>query len=378
MNATHAIPTTSSADDIELIFLGTGTSGSVPNLSCITAPPDTPPCRTCLSTLTPEGKKNVRRNTSVVLRVPGSDGKRRTILIDAGKNFQAAALEWFPKYGLRKIDAVLITHAHADAMNGLDDLRAWTLRGVIQDYIPIYVSRTTFDEVQRAFPYMVAKERASGGGDVRASRLPVPEFKWHIFEDAQPIVLEESGIEIMPLPTTNPPSPARASPTRDLESKSTPSPPPIQPYICHAFLVQKSVLYMADVSHITEDTWALLGRANDAAPVSELAVAVVDCLRPVAHTSHFGIREAVSAARRLRSTRTYLTGFGHEISHDEYARVCEVVGGLPSANLSLTSGERKCLDLVEEGRPVWLRPAHDGLRMWARKDGSVVDETYDV
>lgn len=38
----------------------------------------------------------------------------RTIVIDAGKTFQAAAVEWFPKYGLRKIDAVLITHAHAD------------------------------------------------------------------------------------------------------------------------------------------------------------------------------------------------------------------------------------------------------------------------
>jgi phosphoribosyl 1,2-cyclic phosphodiesterase len=37
-----------------------------------------------------------------------------TIVIDVGKNFYAAALEWFPKYGLRRIDAVLITHAHAD------------------------------------------------------------------------------------------------------------------------------------------------------------------------------------------------------------------------------------------------------------------------
>ena len=37
-----------------------------------------------------------------------------TIVIDAGKTFQAASLEWFPKYGLRKIDAVLITHGHAD------------------------------------------------------------------------------------------------------------------------------------------------------------------------------------------------------------------------------------------------------------------------
>lgn len=40
--------------------------------------------------------------------------QNRTLVIDVGKNFQAAAIEWFPKYGLREIDAVLITHAHAD------------------------------------------------------------------------------------------------------------------------------------------------------------------------------------------------------------------------------------------------------------------------
>lgn len=126
----------------------------------------------------------------------------RTIVIDAGKNFQASALEWFPKYGLRRIDALLITHPHADgelfvivtcqrvrlmfsvAMNGLDDLRGssvleiqrkaylliafegWTLGNAIQSHIDVYVSQETFTEVNRSFPYLVAKEFASGGGDV--------------------------------------------------------------------------------------------------------------------------------------------------------------------------------------------------------------------
>ena len=43
---------------------------------------------------------------------------------------------------------------------------AWTLNGVIQPHIDVYVSKATFTEVQRSFPYMVAKEFASGGGDV--------------------------------------------------------------------------------------------------------------------------------------------------------------------------------------------------------------------
>lgn len=66
-------------------------------------------------------------------------------------------------------------------MNGLDDLRGqainfseywypdldkgWTLRSAIQDHIDVYVSQDTFTEVRRSFPYLVAKEFASGGGD---------------------------------------------------------------------------------------------------------------------------------------------------------------------------------------------------------------------
>lgn len=74
-------------------------------------------------------------------------------------------------------------------MNGLDDLRGkiglfdcisiqrklttrlsflqgWTLRGAIQPHVDLYVTMHTFREVQRAFPYLVSKEFASGGGDV--------------------------------------------------------------------------------------------------------------------------------------------------------------------------------------------------------------------
>jgi phosphoribosyl 1,2-cyclic phosphodiesterase len=64
---------------IEFIFLGTGTSGSLPNVSCLTAPENHVPCKTCLSTLKPEGKKNIRRNTSAVMRIEGKDGKKRYV-----------------------------------------------------------------------------------------------------------------------------------------------------------------------------------------------------------------------------------------------------------------------------------------------------------
>ena len=68
----------------------------------------------------------------------------------------------------------------------------------------------TFQEVQRAFPYLVSKEFASGGGDVsvppretqslNCAKFPwqVPEFKWHIIEDRVPFEIENTGIKITP------------------------------------------------------------------------------------------------------------------------------------------------------------------------------------
>ena len=85
----------------------------------------------------------------------------------------------------------------------------WTLKGQIQEFIDVYVSQATYTEVVRSFPYMVSKEFASGGGDVREpqqpghqapypSRSQIPEFKWHIFEDKVSIDVADSGILITP------------------------------------------------------------------------------------------------------------------------------------------------------------------------------------
>jgi hypothetical protein len=51
---------------VEIIFLGTGTSSSVPTVACLTNPEKL--CPVCLSTQTPEGIKNNRRNTTLVVR----------------------------------------------------------------------------------------------------------------------------------------------------------------------------------------------------------------------------------------------------------------------------------------------------------------------
>ncbi|CAG8459762.1 11904_t:CDS:2 [Acaulospora colombiana] len=102
-----------------------------------------------------------------------------------------SALKWWPIHKLRKIDAVILTHPHADAINGLDDLRAWTLHEVIQDSIPIYLTNDTLDSVKTLFSYLVDSKQATGGGDL-------PKFQWHLIDSQTPFTVE--GLEFTPLP----------------------------------------------------------------------------------------------------------------------------------------------------------------------------------
>lgn len=96
-------------------------------------------------------------------------------------------------------------------------LAGWTLGGAIQPHVDIYLSQETFQAVKVAFPYMVQKEFASGGGDVSVDALisvpptqptgadrddvwQVPEFRWHPWlTDRVPFEIGDTGISIKPL-----------------------------------------------------------------------------------------------------------------------------------------------------------------------------------
>lgn len=77
---------------LELLMLGTGTSSGLPSIGCLTSDRG---CYCCKSTLTddPEARKNLRRNTSAVLRIPDKQGGRtKSLLIDVSKERELAML----------------------------------------------------------------------------------------------------------------------------------------------------------------------------------------------------------------------------------------------------------------------------------------------
>ena len=82
----------------------------------------------------------------------------------------------------------------------------------------------------------------------------------------------------------------------------------------------------------------------------------------------------------MGAQRTYLTGFGHEVSHDEYVTMLEAVGGRKKFDHPLTSVERQGLALIQDGieeeKPIWVRPAFDGLRVLVSEDSKARDDEY--
>jgi phosphoribosyl 1,2-cyclic phosphate phosphodiesterase len=118
-----------------LTFLGTGTSMGVPTLGCV--------CAVCRSAVSPDGDPRNRR-TRASIRLAFND---RVVLIDTGPDFHAQAL----RENIRRVDAVLYTHAHADHILGLDDLRPLSFH--VEGNLPLYADPQTADVIESIFAY---------------------------------------------------------------------------------------------------------------------------------------------------------------------------------------------------------------------------------
>ncbi|GAA5846025.1 hypothetical protein JCM11251_007333 [Rhodosporidiobolus azoricus] len=325
---------------LSLLLLGTGPSSALPYLPCITSPTPSLPlsaggcCDACADTLPrSEGgsgrkSKNVRGNTGAVLRVPPTQeewerGEReeKTVLIDCGKTFREQALKLFRKHGLRKVDACVLSHHHADAIDGLDDLRAWTYHTAIERTIPIYCTATTYSFIRSSFPYMINKKAASGGG-------AIPSFEWHVMPDPEKEMEQGRevedwevvpGLRICPVPVVHG------------HYFDRPEGEPQRPLISLGFLIEQSLLYISDVSHIPSATFSLLSRrlslpSSPSLNLPRLQALIIDSSSPFhPSASHFALPQALSTGRTLGAKKTYLTDIAHGMAHEGWVKVCEAV-----------------------------------------------------
>lgn len=235
---------------MNIVLLGTGTSTGIPMLGCN--------CDVCRSS----DPRDRRTRCSALI----SWGERN-ILIDTGTDLHQQAL----REGLSRVDGVLYTHAHADHVHGIDDLRAFNM--VAKESIPIFGSPSTMSVIRRNFSYIFDTQ---GGVGFRPRLDP-----WDV---QGPFSLY--GLPIEPVAMQH--GPGEASGYR------------IGPF---AYLTDCNVIPESSLEHL-----------------QGLEVLVLDGLRFRSHPTHFSIAEAIKLAQRLGARRTLLTHICHEVSHARDSR----------------------------------------------------------
>ena len=241
---------------MQLTMLGVGSSAGTPVLGCA--------CATCRS----DNPRNQRTRCSSVLRL--DDGK--VLLIDTSPDLRQQAL----REQLLQVDAVLYTHAHADHLHGIDDLRAFCQRQRAQ--IPLYGNADTMAQIALKFPY--ALREPSGNWDL-------PLLKTHIID--APFRLFDQWII---------PIPAQHGYSR-----------------VYGYRLGKFA-YMTDVSEIPAHSVALL---------QGLDVLLLDCLRYQPHTTHINLQQSLHYAQLIGAAKTYLIHMTHDLEYTDLS------GQLPDA-----------------------------------------------
>ena len=231
-------------------LLGTGTSGGVPRIGCH--------CPTCTSA----DPRDRRRRSSALLAF----GRHR-VLIDAGPDLRVQALE----HGIDRLDAVLLTHEHADAIGGLDELRAFN---ELQDeYVPVHAWPEYLAIVIERFRYAFEPGRARHQG--------IPQLR--PVEIAGPFLV--GGRRVVPVPVIH----------RERR---------ITGYRTGPFA------YLTDVQRVEPDGRALL---------QGLDVLVVSALRDEPHPAHQTVAEALALVDDLQPRRAILTHLDHDLRHVDLA-----------------------------------------------------------
>ena len=234
---------------MKITFLGTGTSHGIPAIGCS--------CDVCRST----DSRNKRRRSSLYVEAGG-----RHLIIDTAPDFRDQVLT----FGVSRVDAVLLTHAHADHIFGFDDLRRFCFMQKMR--IPVYGSQATLASMRDKFSYIFEES---------LWRATAPQVDFIEVDSPFPI----ADIEIEPLAV------------------------PHGPMLVYGYLIRhagQSVGYFPDCS------------ALDAMTVDRLRgvdVMILDALREEPHPTHLCLDESVELLRDIGAEQSYITHLCHALEH---------------------------------------------------------------
>ena len=222
------------------------------------------------------------------------------MVIDAGKTFREAVMRFFPLHGITALSQLVLTHGHADAVFGLDDLRelqhvlpvqapsdpADPASPLVRAYrlasppVEILLHQATMDLVAAMFPYLVSAVPFLGPPRLLTTRTFVPVLRWRVVPPFSALAL--AGLPFHAFPVLHGPA-----------------------YTALAFAIGRPLgtfVYISDVSAVPEPSLAFL---RSISPIRHL---VLDALSWQPHATHFSVQQALDLVDLLAPHRAYLTG----------------------------------------------------------------------
>ena len=215
----------------------------------------------------PNEPRNRRRRCSVLVERVG-EGGTTTLLVDATPDLREQLLG----AEVDRLDAVILTHDHADHVHGIDDLRPIVIH--MRRRMPVYMDSTTSRTMQERFGYCFAAPAGSDYPPILDERRIYPD---------QPVTVDGPGGPITAVPFS-------------LEHGRTEA-------LGFRF---EGLAYAPDVSRVPEASMRWL---------SGLDTLVLDALRYTRHPTHFSVGEALALIAAVRPRRAVLTNMHTDVDY---------------------------------------------------------------
>ena len=236
---------------MKLTFLGTGTSTGVPMIAC--------DCAVCSST----DPHNRRRRTSVYVEAAAT-----RVVIDTPPDFREQALA----YRIPRVDAVLVTHSHADHILGMDDIRRYNT--IQQSVIPVYASPGSRRDLMKIFDYVLHPSIPPG--------TYRPELNF--VEVVAPFQLGDMAVT--PLAVAHGAADALGF---------------------HIAAEDRTLGYVPDCHDMSDQVVQKLAGVD---------VMVLDAVRYRPHATHLTVDESLTLLRRIGARRSFLIHMCHDLDHE--------------------------------------------------------------